>query len=167
MAIFESIIWGDGAAKTNLTMGAPSSDKCVTNLRKRLCWRLFLRPPGCSRLCDKCVTKVLKSVVLLKGLLPLQRLKQQISKKYNRIEGQLVYDYVKFEVFMMSCWGYRKRLVILAQMCRRHSTVKSCRPVHFRSHENRCQQCWRWQPRSTRLLAQLPSVVIRYKLCDD
>ena len=43
--------------------------------------------PGCARSCDKCVTKVLKSGVLRKGLLRLQKLKQKISKKYDGIEG--------------------------------------------------------------------------------
>ena len=44
------------------------------------------------------MTKVLKSGVLCKRLLHPQKLKQQISKKYDRIENHLIYDYTKNEV---------------------------------------------------------------------
>jgi hypothetical protein len=83
-----------------------------------------LTPHLPSHWCDNCVIKVCKRGCKFECLLPLERPLKLKPKKYYGIGYRVFYDYVQFEVAMLCCWSYRKRLLISVHKPRQHSTIR-------------------------------------------
>ena len=70
--------------------------------------QLFLCCPDALDHMTNVWQKCTKVVCFIKVCCIFNSSSKKISKKYNWIEGQLIYDYAKIEVSTTSCWGHRK-----------------------------------------------------------